>query len=98
MRYYESVKQRSYAIEVHIADIHFGSTDPAKQYTILNEQFLQKIAMIDFDILSIDGDIFDKKFNMIINSEEFKQFFEKIKIGICPSKLCSKCTYARKRV
>lgn len=62
MRYYESVKQRSYVIEIHIADIHFGSTDPAKQYNILNEQFLQKIAMIDFDILSIDGDIFDKKF------------------------------------
>ena len=62
MRYYESVKNKSFAIEVHIADIHFGSIDPAKQYTILNEQFLQPISKIDFDILSIDGDIFDKKF------------------------------------
>ena len=62
MRYYESIKNKPYVTEVHIADIHFGSIDPAKQYNILNEQFLQKIALIDFDILSIDGDIFDKKF------------------------------------
>lgn len=62
MKYYESVKNKPYVTEVHIADIHFGSIDPAKQYNILNEQFLQKIALIDFDILSIDGDIFDKKF------------------------------------
>ena len=62
MKYYESVKNKPYVTEVHIADIHFGSIDPFKQYNILNEQFLQKIARIDFDILSIDGDIFDKKF------------------------------------
>lgn len=62
MKYYESVKQKSYVTEVHIADIHFGSIDPGKQYNILNEQFLQPISRIDFDILSIDGDIFDKKF------------------------------------
>ena len=61
MKYYESVKNKSFVTEVHIADIHFGSIDPAKQYNILNEQFLQRIAQIDFDILSIDGDIFDKK-------------------------------------
>ena len=62
MKYYGSVKNKSFVTEVHIADIHFGSIDPAKQYNILNEQFLQKIAIIDFDILSIDGDIFDKKY------------------------------------
>lgn len=63
MRYYESIKpNKGYITEVHIADIHFGSIDPAKQFAILNEQFLNKISRIDFDILSIDGDIFDKKF------------------------------------
>lgn len=62
MKYYESIKNRSYVVEVHIADIHFGSIDPEKQFAILKEQFLDRIALIDFDILSIDGDIFDKKF------------------------------------
>ena len=62
MRYYESVKNKPFVTEVHIADIHFGSIDPAKQYSILSDQFLKPISTIDFDILSIDGDIFDKKF------------------------------------
>lgn len=62
MKYYENIKNKPYVTEVHIADIHFGSVDPFKQFAILKEQFLDKIATIDFDILSIDGDIFDKKF------------------------------------
>lgn len=62
MRYYDFNKNRNYVVEVHIADIHFGSIDPLKQFNILQEQFLNKISTIDFDILSIDGDIFDKKF------------------------------------
>ncbi len=62
MRYYEYMKNKPYVTEVHIADIHFGAIDPIKQYNILQEQFLNKISLIDFDILSIDGDIFDKKF------------------------------------
>lgn len=62
MLYTESVKNKPFVMEIHIADIHFGSIDPAKQFAILNEQFLQPISRLDFDILSIDGDIFDKKF------------------------------------
>lgn len=49
-------------IEIHIADIHFGVVDPAKEYAILEEQFLTKIEMLNIDILSIDGDLFDHKF------------------------------------
>ena len=63
MKFYESPKPyKSYLTEVHIADIHFGSLDPMIQYNILEEQFLKRINNIDFDILSIDGDLFDKKF------------------------------------
>lgn len=51
-----------YVIEIHIADLHFGATDPQKQYTILKEQFINKLYQINFDILSIDGDIFDRKY------------------------------------
>lgn len=50
-----------------IADIHFGVINPEKQYNILKEQFLNKIYNINFDILCIDGDLFDHKFTA--NSE-----------------------------
>lgn len=74
MRYYESPVNKPYAIEVHIADIHFGAIDPAKQFMILQEQFLTPISRIDFDILSIDGDIFDKKF--MANSDAVRYAME----------------------
>lgn len=67
MRYYDPINNNPYVIEVHIADIHFGSVDPLKEYQILQEQFLNRIATIHFDILSIDGDIFDKK--LLANSQ-----------------------------
>ena len=54
--------EKPYVVEVHIADIHFGAIDPGEQYMILMEQFINKISTFHFDILSIDGDIFDRKF------------------------------------
>ena len=36
-------QKRGSLIEVHIADIHFGVIDPKVQYTILLEQFINKI-------------------------------------------------------
>ena len=86
MKYYESVKQRQYVVEVHIADIHFGSIDPLKQFNILNEQFLSKIATIDFDILSIDGDIFDKKFMANSMSVMYAMEFVRICTELCKAK------------
>lgn len=50
-------------IEVHCADIHFGnSTTPVdKHYQIMEEQFLQVIEPIPFNLLTIAGDLFDHK-------------------------------------
>ena len=48
-------------IHVHIADIHFGALNPVTQLQILQEQFIYKIQNIPFNILAIDGDLFDKK-------------------------------------
>ena len=50
--------------EVHIADIHFGnkSTKIEDHFNILYEQFLTPISTIHFDLLSINGDLFDHKF------------------------------------
>ena len=50
-------------IHVHIADIHFGAIDPYTQLQILEEQFLSRIFQVPFNILAIDGDLFDKKFS-----------------------------------
>lgn len=58
---------RGIITEIHIADLHFGAFDPSKQYKILQEQFISRIAPFSFDILSIDGDIFDHK--MMANSD-----------------------------
>ena len=59
--------RRGLLYEVHIADIHFGAMDPIKEYQILYEQFIMKIASLPrIDIIAINGDIFDKK--MMANS------------------------------
>lgn len=49
--------------QVHIADIHFGCIDPQKELEILTNQFLNPISRIQFDILAIDGDLFDRRFS-----------------------------------
>ena len=54
--------RRGILYEVHIADLHFGTIDPKKEYDILHEQFIMKIAqMPKIDVISIDGDLFDHK-------------------------------------
>lgn len=55
--------QRGILYEVHIADLHFGCTvNPKQEYEILYEQFIQKICqMPKIDIISINGDTFDRK-------------------------------------
>ena len=53
--------------EVHIADLHFGAFDPKDQFNILYNQFYKKIENLKYDIISINGDVFDHKF--MANSE-----------------------------
>ena len=55
-------KVRGTLIEVHLADLHFGAFEPAKQYQILVEQVLSELYQLPIiDIISIDGDLFDHK-------------------------------------
>lgn len=59
--YYQN-KVRGTLIEVHLADLHFGAFEPAKQYQILVEQVLNDLYQLPvIDIISIDGDLFDHK-------------------------------------
>lgn len=86
MKYYDSDSRKSYVTEVHIADIHFGSVDPLEEYQILKEQFLDKISKIDFDILSIDGDIFDRKFMANSDVVYYAMKFVKNCVELCINK------------
>ena len=47
---------------VSIADIHFGALDPEYTYKQLKKQFIERIYKLDFDIVSVCGDLFDSKF------------------------------------
>lgn len=49
-------------VEVHIADIHFGAFNPKAQFDILWNEFFLKIQDLQYDILCINGDLFDHKF------------------------------------
>lgn len=88
MKYYDFTKDpyRNYTVEVHIADIHFGAIDPSAQYAILEEQFLSQINKIDFDILSIDGDLFDKKFMANSSAVMYAIEFVNKCVGLCIEK------------
>ena len=47
---------------ISIADIHFGAVDPLYEYNILRDQFINRISILDFDIIALCGDLFDSKF------------------------------------
>lgn len=86
MRYYEPINSNPYLIQIHIADIHFGSIDAREQFNILKEQFLDRIATVNFDILSIDGDIFDKKFMANTDAVLYAMSFVKMCTELCIAK------------
>ena len=54
-------KYNNILTHIHIADIHFGCMNPQDELNILRTQFIHRIATIQFDILSIDGDLFDRR-------------------------------------
>lgn len=48
---------------VHLCDLHFGVIDPKEEYDILEEQILKKIEQMPIlDIISINGDLFHRKY------------------------------------
>lgn len=80
---------RGSIVEIHIADIHFGVIDPKTQYNILTEQFLNKIININFDILYIDGDLFDHKFQANSDAVLYAELFISSCVNICKQKNAS---------
>lgn len=47
---------------IAISDIHFGAMDPEYQYETLKNHFINRLQPIHFDIMYINGDLFDRKF------------------------------------
>lgn len=52
--------RRGTSIQCHISDIHFGVMDAQLEYNILKEQYIDRIKDLPLDIISIDGDLFNK--------------------------------------
>jgi hypothetical protein len=59
--YIENSTNRGIRNVVHIADLHFGAFDPKKQYEFLKIQYLDRLCNVPYDVMVIDGDIFDHK-------------------------------------
>ena len=72
---------------ISIADIHFGAMDPEYQYTILKEQFLNKISIMNnIDIINICGDYFDHKCMANSNTIFYANKFFNELVKVCISK------------
>ena len=70
------IQDRGSIVAAHIADLHFPVMDPQKQYTILEEQFIQKIAQLPkLDLICIDGDIFDHKVSLSSDATLYASLF-----------------------
>ena len=55
-------------IMVHIGDIHFGAFDSERLYKELKYEFIKKIKRLPrIDLLSINGDLFDRDLSMNTN-------------------------------
>ena len=84
---YRPSKSSKIFVEAHIADIHFGATNPRYQYQILKEQFIDQISKLPYlDIVSINGDIFHHKFMANSDAVMFACYFIQDLIEVCRQK------------
>lgn len=63
-------KRDDFFKSVSISDIHFGKLNPEDEYNILNEQFINRLKNVNFDVMCIAGDLFHKK--ELANSDTIK--------------------------
>lgn len=79
---------RGTLISIEIADLHFGvnAINPAIEYQILEEQFLNKIQNIPFDFISINGDTFEHKFMSNSDAVSYAIKFIDNLVWLCRSK------------
>lgn len=75
--------------EAHLSDIHFGAMDAKVQYQILTEQFLDKVKLLELDIISINGDLFDHKFMTSSDVVMYATMFVRDILDYCRSTGCT---------
>lgn len=74
-------------ITAHISDLHFPAMNPKKQYEILEEQFIQKIAMMPrLDIICINGDLYDHKVQTSSDATLYASMFIARLVEVCKMK------------
>lgn len=80
--------QKDIFIEIYTGDLHFGnnSVDPSTEFSIMQEQFLIPISNINFDILFINGDIYDHKVMANSDTAMYVSMFIDACFNICKSK------------
>lgn len=88
---FNNIYENQILTEVNIADIHFGApgVNPEVHYNILYNQFIRKIYMINFDILIINGDLFDKRFPSSSDVIKYALMFVNDCICVCREKNAS---------
>lgn len=75
--------ERPTLISIHISDIHFGAINPQEQYNILKEQVIDACSILNFDIISIDGDLFDHKFMSNSDAIMYATMFINDLVNLC---------------
>lgn len=74
--------------QAHIADLHFTvkNIPPKVHYEILKEQFINKLIDLPLDLISVDGDIFDRKFMSNTDSVMYASMFIGDLVQLCKEK------------
>lgn len=81
--------QEEILVEAHISDIHFGVFEPSKQYQILKQQFIDRINLLNLDLISINGDLFHHKFMSNSDAVMYAMKFVDELVQICRQKQCT---------
>ena len=71
---------------IHTADLHFGKLNPKIEYEILCEQMLEPLKNLHFDIFSIDGDIFHRKYMSNTEPVLYATLFIRKVVELCKMK------------
>lgn len=82
----QETMNRPTLISIHISDIHFGAIDPQLQYQILKEQVVDACSELNFDIISINGDLFDHKFMSNSDAILYATIFINDLVNLCREK------------
>jgi len=78
---------RGTLITAHISDLHFPAMDPLKQYTILKEQFIDKLYGIPrLDLVCVNGDLWDHKVQVNSDGSLYATMFVADLVELCKIK------------